>query len=621
MALVVMSVAQAQTLTIHSGRVHTAVAASTEAFEFSDATTFSVLGATFNIADVDSICADQSVVVDNTVNVVYNGSVADVTVAGNVARYLTVEVTGAHVSIIQSADLANEITYTLQGSTTDGSFWMDGELKASLVLNGLTMACADSAAINIRNGKRISVQLVDGTVNTLSDGASGSQKGCFAVKGHTEFKGGGSLYLTGNASHAFWGGEYVELKKTVGSIVVNKAAGDGFNINQYLEVKGGLLKVSNVGDDGIQVSVTDDTTDELNGQVIISGGELDISVTAAAAKGLKCDDSLTVSDGTVTITTTGTGMYDTEDYDVSGCAAIKAGGVVTIDGGTLTLKSTGAGGKGMNCSSDVYINGGTITATTTGKQYTYNRLSTSPKGIRVAGNLYINGGVITVTCSGGEGSEGLESKSEIYITGGEIIANTYDDAINASSKIDISGGKIYAYASNNDGVDSNGTLYISGGLVIASGTTQPEEGFDCDQNTFSITGGTVIGMGGTTSTPTTSVTTQPVIILTGTSLTQNQYLTLSDASGNAIWAFKVPRTYSSATLLVSSPSISQGSSYTFAKGATVSGGTDWQGYTDDATISGGSTIQTVTVSSMVTGGSSGGGGVGPGGGGGGGGRW
>lgn len=77
-----------------------------------------------------------------------------------------------------------------------------------------------------------------------------------------------------------------------------------------------------------------------------------------------------------------------------------------------------------------------------------------------------------------------------------IAALCYDDCMNASNSIVINGGSIYCYSSGNDGIDSNGTLTITGGVVIASGTTSPEDGFDCDQNTFKITGGIVLGIGG-----------------------------------------------------------------------------------------------------------------------------
>ena len=590
----------AQTLRVHQGNVAIAHNVTVDDIPFHNGTTLSIGTATYNIANIDSICGSTEIVDDNSVLITYSGNSAQVTISANVAPMLTTTINGAHVSIVQSSHLANEITYTLQGTSSNGSFWMDGNLKASLVLNNLSLTCADSAAINIRDSKRISVTLADGTTNTLADGSAGSQKACFMVKGHTEFRGAGSLTLTGHAAHGFWGGEYVEFKKSLGSITIASAVKDGFNVNQYLEVKGGTLQINAVGDDGIQVSKTDDESDEQNGQVLISGGTLNISVSANAAKGIKCDDNFTMSNGTLNITTTGGGMYDSATNDVSASAAIKVGGNTTIDGGNITLNSTGAGGKGLNCSNIVTINNGTISVSTTGKQYSYNRQTSSAKGIRAEGNLYINGGDVSVTCSGGEGSEGLESKHEIHITAGDITSNCYDDAINAATKIDISGGRIYAYASNNDGIDSNGTLYISGGVVLANGTNQPEEGFDCDQNTFSVTGGTLIGIGGSTSTPTSTATTQPVLILGGLSFTQNTYLCLSDADGNKVWTYRIPRSINQATLLISSPSLKQGSSCTLTTGVSVAEATEWNGYATDGTASGGSTLATSQLTSIVT---------------------
>lgn len=589
----------AQTMNVCTGSVTTAINASADEMPYSDGgSTFTVVGKKFVISDVDSIYIDNSQVDDNTVNIIYNGTSARVLIAGNVAKYLTTTVTGAHVSIIQSEDLENEITYTLQGSSTDGSFWMDGELKATLVFNGLNLTCADSAAVNIRNGKRIAISLADGTTNTLVDGANGSQKACFAVKGHAEFKGGGTLNLTGNAKHAFASNEYCELKKSLGTINILSAKTDGMNISQYFEMKGGTITMSNLGDDGIQVDATDDTTDELNGRAFIKGGSLNITVSAESAKGLKVADSLFVA------------------------------------GGTTTIKATGTGGKGIVGSTNVEISDGVLNVTTTGSSSGsssggwggwgggWGGESSSggkAKGIKAKGNLLISGGETTVSTLGGDGSEGIESKATMTITGGDVIVNAYDDALNASSKIDIQGGRIFACSTGNDAIDSNGTLYISGGLVIAAGTREPEGSFDCDQNTFSVTGGTLIGFGGDTSTPTTSVTTQPVVIQSGKSFTKGQYLALGDASGNAYWAVAVPQTYSSCKLVVSDPNMSVGSSYTLATNVTKTGGTEWQGYTEDATISGG-TSSTISVTSMVTSSNNGGGGNHGGGGPGGGGR-
>ena len=155
--------------------------------------TVTILNKVYPLSDVDCMFVSDDEVLDDAVDVVYDGEEATVKVAGNIAQYLAVAVNGAHVSIVQSEDVQRELVYTLSGSSQNGSFYMDGEYKMSLVLNGLTLHNPDSAAVNIRDGKRISVELTEGTVNTLSDGKGGTQKACFAVKGHTEFKGAGTL--------------------------------------------------------------------------------------------------------------------------------------------------------------------------------------------------------------------------------------------------------------------------------------------------------------------------------------------------------------------------------------------------------------------------------------------
>ena len=52
--------------------------------------------------------------------------------------------------------------------------------------------------------------------------------------------------------------------------------------------------------------------------------------------------------------------------------------------------------------------------------------------------------------------------------------------------------------------------------------------------------------------------------------------------------------------MLSSPSMKLKSSYTLTKGATVSGGTDFDGLLTGATVSGGSSVAAVTLSSNLT---------------------
>lgn len=96
---------------------------------------------------------------DNAVIVNYNDSTATVTVADNIAQYITTEINGAHVSIAQSSEVSEEITYSLSGSSSDGGFYVSGSYKTTLILNGLDLtnvsAIYSGAAIHIENGKRI----------------------------------------------------------------------------------------------------------------------------------------------------------------------------------------------------------------------------------------------------------------------------------------------------------------------------------------------------------------------------------------------------------------------------------------------------------------------------------
>ena len=357
-----------QTMWVVTGDVSWAFTTSQlETMPYENGTSFTAQGKTFNIADVDQIYVDNTPVPDNTVKVTYNGNTAKVIVAGNIAKNMTASVNGAHVVALQDADVAEEITYTLAGNSNNGSFYQDGEFKATVQLNGLTLNNPDSAAINIRDGKRIAVELVEGTTNNLTDGTNGSQKGCFAVKGHTEFKGAGILNITGNSSHAFWGKEYVEVKKTVGEINILGSKGDGFNINQYYLQNGGKVTVKNVADDGIQVSYETDDNDQIvedeenTGEVTLKDGTLDMTMTSAGGKGIKAASSFIMLQGTLKMVQSGNLVAGDGDIDYGTC--VKAGGDILIHGGNVDLTNTAQGGKGLNADGTITIDEANATTT------------------------------------------------------------------------------------------------------------------------------------------------------------------------------------------------------------------------------------------------------------------
>ncbi len=607
----------AQTLNVVVGDVTYAVpAAQAGDMTYANGDSLTILGRGFFVNDITKMYVDNTAVEDNTVAVAYSGAQAKVVIAGNIARYVTATVDGAHVSIFQSEEVSEstcgEIIYSLSGSSTDGEFYMEGTYKASVELRGLTLTNPNGAAINIQDGKRIELSVKKDTENTLTDGASGSQKGCLVCKGHLELKGKGVLNIYGNVAHGIYAKEYVEMKNC--TVNVLSAVKDGLNCNQYFLMESGALNISGVADDGIQVSYKDDTDREAEdtGSITISGGTINVTTTGTATKGLKADGDITVAGGEITVVTSGGGKWDTDDNKTKAASCLSADGKVQIDGGTLQLTSSGAGGKGINCDGEFIMNDGALTISTTGGLYAYvngteysnytgstDRLTSdqksSAKGVKADGNVTINGGNINISTVG-NGAEGIESKAELTINDGTIIVNACDDAINSSSHMYIKGGDITVVATDNDGLDSNGNMYIMGGTIKAFGTTSPECGIDANEEEgYSVifTGGTLLAVGGGNSVPSTSESTQPYVS-TNMNVTANTEITLK--SGDTVLAtFTVPANYSTSgngggprgaggpggggggnwggsgsNVLVSCENLTSGNSYTLTSGTSSS---------------------------------------------------
>lgn len=608
-------VATAQTLNVVSGHVTYAYPAEgLGEMVFSQSTTLTVGTKVFPLAAIDSIYVDNTTVEDNVVRVTYSQDEAYVLVAGNVAAYVTPQVVGAQVSLVQSSlvseSTCGEITYCLSGASSAGSLTLSGDYKATFELSGLSLTSQTGAPLTIDNGKRIKLSVKNGTVNTLTDAAGGSQKGCIDCKGHLELQGKGTLDVTGNTAHAIYAKEYVEMKNCTVNVLA--AVKDGLNCNQYFSMESGTLNIDGVNDDGIQVSYKDDTNRESEdtGSITIAGGTIVIAVTAPAAKGMKAEGNVLITDGRIDITATGDGEWDAEESKTSASSCISADGSVTITGGTLNLTATGAGGKGISADGEVVVTGGDLNVQTSGNLLAYvnktlytnytgnadklaSNYKSAAKGIKCDGNINISGGDIAVTTTG-TGAEGIESKARLTISGGTLEVSAYDDGINAANDLVVEGGDLTVLSTKNDGLDANGNLYLSGGVVRAFGASSPECGIDANSEAgykVYITGGSILAVGGSNSTPTTSASTQAYVSGSG-SVTANTQVSLS--SGTEVLAtFTVPAGYgtsgtvvaaggpgfpggsrpgssSGGSVLVSCAGLQSGNSYTLVVGSTTS---------------------------------------------------
>lgn len=611
------AVVTAQTLNINLPTMTVRVSsADAGPMQYGGGSTLTVEGNVFQLSDIGTMEVTNDEYEPNVVEVIYDGDGARVYVSNNIYPYITSTVSGAHVTIDQSKDVSDktcgEITYILRGSSTDGSFTQTGSFKSTFELQGLTLTNPSGSPLYIDNGKRIELSAKNGTVNTLTDGG---KKGAIYCKGHLELKGKGVLNVTGNSGHAIAAGEYVEMK----NLTLNITGGekDGINCTQYFLMESGTLKISGVEGDGVQVDYKDSTDREAEdtGSVAIEGGNVEMTLTGSAAKGFKTEGDFTVSGGEVTIVNSGAGEWDSSKGKTKAAACVGADGNVSIQGGTLSLTVSGGGAKGISCEGDFVMDGGDLTAVTSGGALVWNGSTlsqnytgsldriqsdwkSSPKGIKCDGDVTINDGTIYVKTTGNNG-EGIESKDILTVNGGNITVRAKDDAINSSSNMYIKGGVIDVISTGNDGLDANGNIYIEGGVIMAFGAGAPECGIDANEEqgyTVYITGGTLLAVGGNNSYPQKSGSTQPYVTTSGT-ITGGSTVSIA-GGGSTLYTFTIPEDYTSSgnsggtrpgggpgggpggwgsgaggSVMISTPGMVSGQSYTVNIGGTTTNAT------------------------------------------------
>ena len=224
----------AQTLNVQVGNVtYQFPAEQAGQMTYTNGTTLTVMGKAFTLSEIDNMYVDETDVTNNVVSIVYGASSATVSIAGNVAQYVTPTISGAHVTINQSnTDAVNddEITYQLSGTTSNGSLTLGGSYKCTIALAGVTLANPNGAAITVTNSKRIQLSAKSGTVNTLTDGASGSQKACVYSKGQLQLQGNGTLNVVGNTKHGIKSASYISVKNL--TLNITSTVGDGISCEE-----------------------------------------------------------------------------------------------------------------------------------------------------------------------------------------------------------------------------------------------------------------------------------------------------------------------------------------------------------------------------------------------------
>ena len=401
--------------------------------------------------------------------------------------YSGYEIEGTDVSITAAG------TYVFSGDCDDGSITgKKGVTGVTLVLNGLTLTNADSAAITLNKTAEAALIAAAGSENTVADTAGANDENA-AVKvksgASLSLSGTGTLTACGNAKNGIKGASDAVI--TVDEMTLNiEAADDGLSCDDELTILGGRVNITAGGD---AVKASPDTDDAENpdttslGNVTVSGGTMTLT---AANDGVQADGDLTISGGTFAVTANG-GHTTALTDDSASCKGLKAGKTLTVSGGTVNVDSA----DDALHANDVTVSGGTLTlASGDDAVHADNDLVVGVKGSSSTSNPKID-----ITAS----YEGLEGTT-VSVYSGDIDVAASDDGVNAANSdfgersdkyaIHIAGGDLYIDAGS-DGLDSNNDINITGGRVEVYGAdAMMDAAIDYD-GTFTLSGGTLFGAG------------------------------------------------------------------------------------------------------------------------------
>lgn len=261
----------------------------------------------------------------------------------------------------------------------------------------------------------------------------------------------------------------------------------------------------------------------------ICGGTIKVT---AVKNGIKGTDSVGILKGTITVNAKHDGIKSSNTKDGKG--------YVSINGGKVTI--TGVSSQGVQASNVFQITAGTL------------KITSSNEGVQAA-QLLVAGGTTTITSS----DDGLNA------TNGTSSSQGMMDSAQDGVYIKITGGKLNISAQG-DGVDSNGDLYVSGGTTIVQGPENDGNGPIDYQGSSKITGGTFIAIGSSGMAQNFGDnSTQASLLYNGSSYSSGTTVTLTDSDGNKIASVK--STVKFASVLISTPKMAKGTTYTLKLGS------------------------------------------------------
>lgn len=529
--------------------------------EQSGSQTVSDMFADGDYKDVTSEDADATITLSGS-----EGTISDTT-RGSSGSQVTITSKG----IYRVTGTSQNVSIVINDDNESGNIY--------LILDNVSMTNSSEACISVQACDKLIIQCVGNSTLTYTNTDDNTdEKAAIYSSDDLTINGSGKLDITSSLHGIFCKKDC----KITGSELNINASLIGIKSKKSIRFGGGTTSVTS-GHDGIQV--TNDNNDACfyfeSGTLNVNAGYDGIAVTTQAESG-DFTGSLNICGGKIDITAGG-GSDNSKDSNTSQ-KGIKCAGDITISGAEIKVSSAD---DALHGKSNIIISSGTVD------------LSSSDDGITTDKNLTINDGTVSVTKS----YEGLEA-ANVEINGGNVSIVSSDDGINTAGGSDtssseglwssastdasltINGGNVYVNTSG-DGLDSNGSIYITGGTVIVEGPTANDNGAidkgDGNGCVASITGGTVLALGSTGMAVNFDSGTQcsALVNLTGIAGT---VISTDDGSG---FSFTTTKDFSCA--VYSSPSLSQGSSYTISAGSTTAAMEFTSGlyYTDVSAMGGG----------------------------------
>jgi hypothetical protein len=151
--------------------------------------------------------------------------------------------------------------YRMSGTLSDAQIEVNTKGKVYLELDGVHVTSGSGPALRVKNAKKITIVLTEGSSNSLADSASGdADAAALSSNDSLYFTGAGTLTVTGNNSEGIACDDSIVIN---GGTILVTAAGDGLAANDDITIDSGDLTVTARGD-GL----------DSNGTVHINGGKL-----------------------------------------------------------------------------------------------------------------------------------------------------------------------------------------------------------------------------------------------------------------------------------------------------------------------------------------------------------